>query len=196
MNRHSKEAIRRDNAKRAAAKRAWENEHDRGTCACGQPMAVGARRKGYVLCRSCRHAARRAERIARAQLISERWAAGLSLAELAREIGMSETSLGVEMLHIRRNGWADRGLPRCGSCKGFVQWVVTAEGRRIALDLGAKSSGSVWVNPDTGRAHFLSKERQERGRAAGVELRVPHRCGTADDRVAAGQTALDLDGAA
>lgn len=89
-----------------------------------------------------------------------------------------------------------RGLPRCGKCRGFIQWVQTAEGRRIALDLGAKSSGSVWVNPDTGRAHFLSKERQEAGRAKGVELRVPHRCSATADAVAEGQTALDLFGGA
>lgn len=53
-----RERDRRDNARRNAEKRQWEQEHDRPPCPkCGQPMSVGAHRDGYKQCQRCVSAA-------------------------------------------------------------------------------------------------------------------------------------------
>lgn len=90
------------------------------------------------------------------------------------------------------------GLPRCGSCKAFIRWVETKEGRRIPLDFATdEAKASVWVNPKTGRAHFLSAEEIARARAAGKRVDSIHHatCPSVErHRVPRSQTSLDLFG--
>lgn len=90
------------------------------------------------------------------------------------------------------------GLPKCGSCRAFIRWVVTADGRRIPLDLKPDDGkASIWVHPDTERAHFLSKEQVAAGRAAGHRIDSIHHatCPSVErHRVPRAQTALDFGG--
>lgn len=90
------------------------------------------------------------------------------------------------------------GLPRCGSCRAFIRWVVTTDGRRIPLDFKPdEAKASVWVNPATDLAHFLSKDGVARGRAAGHRIDSIHHatCPSVErHRVPRAQTSLDLFG--
>lgn len=89
--------------------------------------------------------------------------------------------------------------PECQSCGQPVRWGVTKDGARMPLDVAPAPLGSVWVHPDTGRLHVLSKERAERGRAAGALLFMPHHA-TCPSRgrhgVSRAQETLDLGSAA
>lgn len=97
----------RSNQRRRPAKRAWENEHDRGTCACGATLAAGARRKGIQRCIACECAGRRAQRLARAAVIERMWAEGRSLIEIAAALDTTHKSISVEIARLRREGLAD-----------------------------------------------------------------------------------------
>lgn len=97
-----RERRRRDNAKRAAAKRAWEHAHDRRACAvCGEPMGVGVHRRGVTRCLDCWHTQQREAIAARDEWISDMWLAGLTMRELADRLGWSMGHLAVEMARIR-----------------------------------------------------------------------------------------------
>jgi hypothetical protein len=90
------------------------------------------------------------------------------------------------------------GLPKCGSCGAFIRWVVTVDGRRIPLDLAPdEGKASIWVDPETDRAHFLSKEKVAAGRAKGYRMDSIHHstCPSVErHRVPRAQTSLDLFG--
>lgn len=96
-----------DNAspKRRAAKRSWENAHDRGVCACGAIMAVGAGRRGFGRCWSCECAARRDARDARRDQIAALYREGGTLAIIAGELDSTTGSIGVELARMRADGW-------------------------------------------------------------------------------------------
>lgn len=84
------EGERAINHRRAAAKRAWENEHDRSPCEmCGEPMGVGARRKGYVICQAC-HSRIAADR--RAVMVQMR-RDGLTNVEIAERLGTTPANV-------------------------------------------------------------------------------------------------------
>ncbi len=100
---------RRSNATRAAAKRAWENEHDRGKCACGAALTIGARRRGTATCRSCYVEIQTVGRAMRQERIAEMWAAGETLRSIADALGATAKSIGSEMARMRAAGW---DLPR------------------------------------------------------------------------------------
>lgn len=101
----ARELARRDNAKRSGAKRAWEREHDRGTCPCGAVMCVGAARKGYVLCRDCHDEVVAVGQAMRDERIAELWAQGRTLREIASELDSTPSSIGVALCRMRTNGW-------------------------------------------------------------------------------------------
>jgi hypothetical protein len=104
----AKEYDRRSNALRAAAKRAWERENDRGSCdRCGALMGVGSRRIGHTNCGRCYDELRREARLARATEIERLWKAGVSVSVMADELGWRRNSLQVEIGRLRSEGLAD-----------------------------------------------------------------------------------------
>lgn len=109
----TKEIARRSNAKpeTKAAKRAWEREHDRGVCvSCGEPTGIGAERKAAQFgfpgrCAVCRIAEEN-ERVAeRGHQIEALWAEGLTIAQVAERIGMSQEVAWVEIERLREKGF-------------------------------------------------------------------------------------------
>jgi hypothetical protein len=96
-------AVTGENARRRAAKQAWEREHYKGTCErCGG--LTGKRNRGR-LCWSC-DVERRAEPVhARAEQIVAWWAEGLSLIEIAGLLGWSKGHLGHEIHQLRAKGY-------------------------------------------------------------------------------------------
>lgn len=99
----------RDNARRAPARRAWENEHDRGVCACGATMAVGTRRRGFEVCRDCYEETMAVGTAMRCERIAELWSRGLTQREIAAELHSTPSSINTTMARMRRSGW---DLPR------------------------------------------------------------------------------------
>lgn len=99
----------RDNARRRDAKRAWENEHDRGTCPCGTPLVVGSRRRGTKVCRECHDEMVAVGTAMKRERIAELWAQGLKLREIAAVLGTTQHTITVDMTRMRRDGW---DLPR------------------------------------------------------------------------------------
>jgi DNA-directed RNA polymerase specialized sigma24 family protein len=93
------------NQRRAGAKREWAEAHDRPPCPrCGQPMAVGAGRKGFMRCRECRandEAARRA-------LAERMWREGAPVADIAAAMSWSPGSVQTQIARWRADG---AGLP-------------------------------------------------------------------------------------
>ena len=76
------------------------NERSRGECACGKAISPTATR-----CLECDFKARDADTTERRTRIVEMWAAGLSMAAIAEEIGTTANALGGELVRMRRNGW-------------------------------------------------------------------------------------------
>jgi hypothetical protein len=122
FNPNSREWTRRSNAKRAAAKRAWENANDRPTCACGNPMAVGAHRKGFTGCWDCERSRRAAAKEERLQEIARMWAEGLSLTAIGERVGGTQNSIGTAISQARARG--DQRFPH--------RHRLDAHGRRVA----------------------------------------------------------------
>lgn len=92
----------RDNAKRAADKRAWENANDRPACeSCGKAMGAGAHRHGYTSCWDCR--LKRAEERT-AEMVRLRNEDGLSNREIAERIGSTLCAVATELSRARRRG--------------------------------------------------------------------------------------------
>jgi DNA-binding CsgD family transcriptional regulator len=110
-----------DNDRRSVAKRAWENAHDRGQCPCGAVMGVGARRHGYKVCRDCCAEMAHVERAWRMQPVYEMWHAGLSLREIAAQLGMAPGTVSFHVSTMRSEGW---DMPH--------RYNVTPDGRRLA----------------------------------------------------------------
>lgn len=122
----AREGNRIDNARRAAAKRAWENAHRLACAQCGRPMGAGSVRsdgsrssqvQGEV-CKPCR-TRRRAER---AVLMMELRAQGLSNAAIARKADVPRATVANELSGLRSLGfdvgldpYALRGGGRCGA---------------------------------------------------------------------------------
>jgi DNA-binding CsgD family transcriptional regulator len=103
----TRERNRRENAApgRKEAKRAWENEHDRGRCPCGNQLVVGANRRGTRICAECWHETQRVGRAMRLQPVHEMWHAGASLREIAASMGTTEQTIGVQVSTMRLEGW-------------------------------------------------------------------------------------------
>lgn len=99
------EMTRRDNAKRNAAKRAWEREHDRAVCPCGAAMGVGAARKGATVCRECHVEQVALGRAMRCERIADMWAQGCTLREIAEALDSAVHSIGASMSRMRAAGW-------------------------------------------------------------------------------------------
>lgn len=98
---HSKESMQRDNANRSAAKRAWENKHDRPRCECGELMCVGAHRHGYTRCQKCRT---EAEVSREAEMVRLRNEEGLRGAEIAERLGTTKKAVEALLSRVRRRG--------------------------------------------------------------------------------------------
>lgn len=99
----ARERARRDNARpeRKAAKRAHERN---GTC----PKCGGVRwRYSGEICRSCEVAGLHRAKAARQDDIVALWAGGASMPDIARELGTTVESIGVEMVRIRRERGVD-----------------------------------------------------------------------------------------
>lgn len=94
--------LRSDNAKRRAAKRAWENANDRPNCErCGQPMCVGANRKGYTRCQDCRTD----DELARmAEMVRLRNEEGLTGDAIAQRVGTTKKAVESLLSRVRRDG--------------------------------------------------------------------------------------------
>lgn len=92
-------------ARRGPAKRAWENANDRGRCACGAAMGVGAKRRGSGVCAECRREMDAVGRAWRQQTIYELWHQGASLHEIAAALSTKRPSIGSEVTHMRKIGW-------------------------------------------------------------------------------------------
>jgi len=97
------DAVTGGNARRRAAKRAWEREHYRGTCErCG---GLTGKRHREHLCWSC-WIAQEQERVhPRAEQIVAWWAEGLALAEIRERLGWSKGHLSMEMHRLRAKGY-------------------------------------------------------------------------------------------
>jgi len=91
------------NARRRAAKRAWEREHYKGTCErCGGPTGKRHRER---LCWSC-WVEQEQERVRlRAEQIVAWWAEGLTLREIGERLGWSKGHLSMEMHRLRGKGY-------------------------------------------------------------------------------------------
>lgn len=101
-----REQTRRANIKRAPAKRAWERQQDRPACpSCGGPRGIGSRRKSPGLCRKCRIEKESERVLQRAGWIVVWWAQGLTVAEIAREIGWSPGHTAQEIHRLRGEGF-------------------------------------------------------------------------------------------
>jgi hypothetical protein len=98
------EWMRRSNAKRAAAKREWERQHDRPTCACGNKMTVGAHRKGIAGCWDCERTRRAAAKAERLDQIAHLWERGLSLTEIGERTGSTQNAIGTAISQARARG--------------------------------------------------------------------------------------------
>lgn len=94
----------RDNARRAAAKRAWENEHNRRACPCGALMGARA-----DVCRACHDEMVAVGRAMREEQIAELWSQGYKLREIAAALDSNKDSVRCAMAKMRRSGW---DLPR------------------------------------------------------------------------------------
>ena len=104
--RHREHVLKQEaRPERKAAKRAWENEHDRGECPCGATLGVGARRHGIKVCRDCFDEMRAVGTAMRRERIAEMWARGLKQREIAAEIGTTRPTISVEMSRMRAAGW-------------------------------------------------------------------------------------------
>jgi transposase len=115
----AKEQARKSNAKRGPAKRAWENEHDRGTCAtCGEPTVASASRKNVRLCRDCWTEAEHREQTLRRERIAALWCEGQTLTEIAAALDSTPASIGVTLAHMREDGW-DLPYRRAGNAARF-----------------------------------------------------------------------------
>lgn len=101
----TRERYARDNAARGPAKRAWENAHDRGQCACGAPMQVGARRRGGKHCWACEVEIRAVGRAMRQERIAELWLTGLPVRDMATQLGATTAAVNVALAAMRRQSW-------------------------------------------------------------------------------------------
>lgn len=72
----------------------------RATCECGKPKSVRA-----DLCVSCRRALQDAAREERYQRLADLWAEGLTMEEIASEIGTTKNALGGELVRARAAGF-------------------------------------------------------------------------------------------
>lgn len=94
-------------------KRHWERTHPKHCRLCDAVLSVHTKR----LCINCARMQADAKRLARWSHIEALWDAGLLLEEIAKAIGWTPASLGVEMARMRHAG---RGLPlRRAGWKGF-----------------------------------------------------------------------------
>jgi FixJ family two-component response regulator len=74
----------------------------RGTCAgCGGPLGISNRGRPGSVCAACVQAAKEA----RWREIQRLWAAGLSLREIAAQLGISHKNVGAQMGWMRAAGW-------------------------------------------------------------------------------------------
>jgi transposase len=90
---------------RNARKRAWENDHDRPLCACGNRMGVGAHRKGYFRCKECRRAADAERTAIRGREIVAMWAAGMTMREIQARYGWTKGHLAQQLHRLRAKGF-------------------------------------------------------------------------------------------
>jgi DNA-binding CsgD family transcriptional regulator len=100
-----RERSRRGNARRAAVKRAWENEHDRHPCACGALMGAGAHRAGATRCERCERAARIAAKNERWAQIAALYLSGIPLRDIAVELNTTTNALSTHLACMRADGW-------------------------------------------------------------------------------------------
>lgn len=110
LNPERKRAIRRRaeaTPRRKAAKRAWENEHDRRPCGrCGQPRGAGAHRAAKSdLCGDCRRADQAAAARARRERIAAMWNDGWLIRAIADALDSTPGSIHVEIAAMRADGW-------------------------------------------------------------------------------------------
>lgn len=100
---------RRSNAKRRAAKRAWENANkrelkNRGQCQdCGGPMGIGVAHNGT--CSHCRPKGISESTAVQGRLVEKWWNEGLSMREICSRLGKSKGWLGGMMDCWRENGF-------------------------------------------------------------------------------------------
>jgi transposase len=97
-----------DNQRRRAAKRAWEKAPEqRARCRlCGAALGTDSRRRGYRWCRAHYELYERLCRAARRAVIAQMWQRGASLKTIATRLGSTPNSIGTEVTHMRRDGWA------------------------------------------------------------------------------------------
>jgi hypothetical protein len=101
---------RRENAKpeRKAGKRAWaRSSAGRSICAdCGGEMGVGSGWKDFKRCRTCALRRQSECKQERRRAIADMWARGLSIRAIAAELDSTAGSIGVEIVRMRKDGWA------------------------------------------------------------------------------------------
>jgi hypothetical protein len=98
-----------DERARNAYKRKWERENYRGECAsCGGDTS----RPAYDRCVRCERERVRQQRVERAERIADLWAQGMTIKQIAPEVGMTPGSLNIEMTRIRQDGLVDLPLRR------------------------------------------------------------------------------------
>ena len=91
--------------KRAAQKRAWDEAHRLPCEICGVLTAKHAAEVGDRIVRCSQHSAQREAGRARRARIEKLWNEGLSMAEIAEEIGSTKGSINVEIVRMRGMGY-------------------------------------------------------------------------------------------
>lgn len=91
-----------------ARRRRWaRSANGRGACVeCGGQKGIGSGAK-HDRCDGCHKAAQRRVVLERALEIERLWKDGRSLKEIAAHFDWSVNHVGVEIVRIRQNGWAD-----------------------------------------------------------------------------------------
>lgn len=96
---------RKNNARRAPIKRAWENANDRPACACGAAMGVGAHRRARRVCAACRNDIYAVGRAMRRERIYELWHRCATLRDIAEALDSTAASMSSEITYMRQDGW-------------------------------------------------------------------------------------------
>jgi transposase len=104
----TREWVRRSNAKRAAAKLAWQHAHRMACPNCGDSMGLGSsmKSKQTETCRRCRFTKLRSERETRRSRIAAMWNAGKTATEIAEALDSTPGSISVELTRMRHDGWS------------------------------------------------------------------------------------------
>lgn len=125
----AKAAEREQNARRGPAKRAWE-DGQRANCEdCGCLLGMGSsmpcRKAGK--CRSCHQLSRVEQVESRARRIEALWAEGLTLRQIAAELGWTVNHISVEIQNLREKGYnlPYRYSPRSRDAMKFPDQVAS-----------------------------------------------------------------------